>query len=107
MVRNIIVFILLFLSAQFAAQPGGGGGLRVLNVYDEHKRPIDVEQLKVKLLKLDSITNIVAEYDIPSERNFYVGSDGKKMINLGRLASLKQRHLAMKSMLACIQTGLI
>ena len=80
--RNIIVFILLFLSAQFAAQPGGGGGLRVLNVYDEHKRPIDVEQLKVKLLKLDSITNIVAEYDIPSERNFYVGSDGKKMINL-------------------------
>ena len=79
--RNIIVFILLFLSAQFAAQPGGGG-LRVLNVYDEHKKPIDVEQLKVKLLKLDSITNIVAEYDIPSERNFYVGSDGKKMINL-------------------------
>ena len=80
--RNIIVFILLFLSAQFAAQPGGGGGLRVLNVYDEHKRPIDVEQLKVKLLKLDSVANIVAEYDIPSERNFYVGSDGKKMIAL-------------------------
>ena len=82
MVRNIIVFILLFLSAQFAAQPKGGGGLRVLNVYDEHKRPIDVKQLKIKLLKLDSITNIVAEYDIPSERNFYVGSDGKKMIKL-------------------------
>ena len=80
--RNIIVFILLFLSAQFAAQPGGGGGLRVLNVYDEHKRPIDVEQLKVKLLKLDSVANIIAEYDIPSERNFYVGSDGKKMIKL-------------------------
>ena len=80
--RNIIVFILLFLSAQFAAQPKGGGGLRVLNVYDEHKQPIDVEQLKVKLLKLDSITNIVAEYDVPSERNFYVGSDGKKMIKL-------------------------
>ena len=80
--RNIIVFILLFLSAQFAAQPKGGGGLRVLNVYDEHKRPIDVKQLKIKLLKLDSITNIVAEYDIPSERNFYVGSDGKKMIKL-------------------------
>ena len=82
MVRNIIVFILLFLSAQFAAQPGGGGGLRVLNVYDEHKRPIDVKQLKVKLLKLDSITNIVAEYDIPSEHNFYVGRDGKKTIAL-------------------------
>jgi len=48
--RNIIVFILLFLSAQFAAQPGGGGGLRVLNVYDEHKQPIDVKQLKIKLL---------------------------------------------------------
>jgi len=80
--RNIIVFILFFLSAQFAAQPGGGGGLRVLNVYDEHKQPIDVKQLKIKLLKLDSITNIVAEYDIPSERNFYVGSDGKKMIKL-------------------------
>ena len=80
MVRNIIVFILLFLSAQFAAQPGGGGGLRVLNVYDEHKRSIDVEQLKVKLLKLDSITNIVAEYDIPSEHNFYVGRNVEKMI---------------------------
>ena len=80
--RNIIVFILLFLFAQFAAQPKGGGGLRVLNVYDEHKQPIDVKQLKIKLLKLDSITNIVAEYDIPSERNFYVGSDGKKMIKL-------------------------
>ena len=80
--RNIIVFILLFLSAQFAAQPKGGGGLRVLNVYDEHKQPIDVEQLKIKLLKLDSVANIVAEYDVPSERNFYVGSDGKKMIKL-------------------------
>ena len=54
----------------------------MLNVYDEHKQPIDVKQLKIKLLKLDSITNIVAEYDIPSERNFYVGSDGKKMIKL-------------------------
>ena len=74
--RNIIVFILLFLSAQFAAQPGGGGGLRVLNVYDEHKRPVDVEQLKVKLLKLNRVANIVAEED------FYVERDGKKMIAL-------------------------
>jgi len=72
--RNIIVFILLFLSAQFAAQPGGGGGLRVLNVYDEHKRPVDVEQLKVKLLKLDRVANIVAEDD------FYVGRNVEKMI---------------------------
>ena len=80
--RNIIVFILLFLSAQFAAQPGGGGGLRVLNVYDEHKRPIDVKQLKIKLLKLDGVANIVAEYDVPSEYDFYVGRDGKKMIAL-------------------------
>ena len=72
--RNIIVFILLFLSAQFAAQPGGGGGLRVLNVYDEHKRPVDVEQLKVKLLKLDRVANIVAEED------FYVGRNEGKMI---------------------------
>ena len=80
--RNIIVFILLFLSAQFAAQPGGGGGLRVLNVYDEHKLPIDVEQLKIKLLKLDRVANIVAEYDVPSEDDFYVGRDGKKMIAL-------------------------
>ena len=72
--RNIIVFILLFLSAQFAAQPGGGGGLRVLNVYDEHKRPVDVEQLKVKLLKLNRVANIVAEDD------FYVGRNEKKMI---------------------------
>ena len=80
--RNIIVFILLFLSAQFAAQPGGGGGLRVLNVYDEHKRPIDVKQLKIKLLRLDSMMNIIDERDISSERNFYVGSDGKKTIAL-------------------------
>ena len=72
--RNIIVFILLFLSAQFAAQPGGGGGLRVLNVYDEHKRPVDVEQLKVKLLKLNRVANIVAEDD------FYVGRNVEKMI---------------------------
>ena len=74
--RNIIVFILLFLSAQFAAQPGGGGGLRVLNVYDEHKRPVDVEQLKVKLLKLNRVANIVAEDD------FCVGRNVKKMIVL-------------------------
>ena len=81
--RNIIVFILLFLSAQFAAQPGGGGGLRVLNVYDEHKRPIDVKQLKIKLLKLDSsVGNIIAERDISSEHNFHVGRDGKKTIAL-------------------------
>ena len=72
--RNIIVFILLFLSTQFAAQPGGGGGLRVLNVYDEHKRPVDVEQLKIKLLKLNRVANIVAEED------FYVGRNVKKMI---------------------------
>ena len=74
--RNIIVFILLFLSAQFAAQPGGVGGLRVLNVYDEHKRPVDVKQLKVKLLKLDRVANIVAEDD------FYVGRNVEKMIVL-------------------------
>ena len=81
--RNIIVFILLFLSAQFTAQPGGGGGLRVLNVYDEHKRPIDVKQLKIKLLKLDSsVGNIIAKRDISSEHNFHVGRDGKKMIAL-------------------------
>ena len=79
---RIIIVIFLLVSVRLWGQPGGGGGLRVLNVYDEHKRSIDVEQLKVKLLKLDSITNIVAEYDIPSEHNFYVGSDGKKMINL-------------------------
>ena len=74
--RNIIVFILLFLSAQFAAQPGGGGGLRVLNVYDEHKRLIDLEQLKVKLLKLNRVANIIAEED------FCVGRNVKKMIVL-------------------------
>ena len=79
---RIIIVIFLLVSVRLWGQPGGGGGLRVLNVYDEHKRPIDVEQLKVKLLKLDSVANIVAEYDIPSERNFYVGSDGKKMIAL-------------------------
>ena len=82
MVRNIIVFILLFLSAQFPAQPGGGGGLRVLNVYDEHKRPIDVKQLKVKLLRLDSMMNIIDERDISFGDNFYAGSDEKKMIKL-------------------------
>ena len=80
--RNIIVFILLFLSAQFTAQYRDTGGLHVLNVYDEHKQPVDVKQLKIKLLKLNSVANIVAEYDIPSEHNFYVGSDGKKMIKL-------------------------
>jgi len=63
-------------------QPGGGGGLRVLNVYDEHKRPIDVEQLKVKLLKLDSVANIIAERDIFLMDNFYVERDEKKMIKL-------------------------
>ena len=80
--RNIIVFILLFLSAQFTAQYRDTGGLHVLNVYDEHKQPVDVKQLKIKLLKLNSVANIVAEYDIPSEHNFCVGSDGKKMIKL-------------------------
>ena len=80
--KNIIVFILLFLSAQFAAQPGGGGGLRVLNVYDEHKRPIDIDQLKVKLLKMDSVANIIAERDISFMDNFYVERDEKKMIKL-------------------------
>ena len=82
MVRNIIVFILLFLSAQFAAQSKGGGGLHVLNVYDEHKKPIDVKQLKIKLLRLNNMMNIIDERDISSGDNFYVGSDGKKMIKL-------------------------
>ena len=50
----------------------------MLNIYDEHKRPIDVKQLKIKLLKLGSVANIVAEYDVPSEYDFYVGRDGKK-----------------------------
>ena len=79
---RIIIVIFLLVSVRLWGQPKGGGGLRVLNVYDEHKQPIDVEQLKIKLLKLDSVANIVAEYDVPSERNFYVGSDGKKMIKL-------------------------
>ena len=79
---RIIIVIFLLVSVRLWGQPGGGGGLRVLNVYDEHKRPVDVEQLKVKLLRLDSIMNIIDERDISSERNFYVGSDGKKMIKL-------------------------
>ena len=79
---RIIIVLFLLVSVRLWGQPGGGGGLRVLNVYDEHKRPIDIEQLKVKLLRLDSIMNIIDERDISSERNFYVGSDGKKMIKL-------------------------
>ena len=73
---RIIIVIFLLVSVRLWGQPGGGGGLRVLNVYDEHKRPIDVEQLKVKLLKLDRVANIVAEDD------FYVGRNEKKMIVL-------------------------
>ena len=79
---RVIIVIFLLVSVRLWGQPGGGGGLRVLNVYDEHKRPIDVELLKVKLLRLDSIMIIIDERDIFSERNFYVGSDGKKMIKL-------------------------
>ena len=79
---RIIIVIFLLVSVRLWGQPGGGGGLRVLNVYDEHKRPIDVEQLKIKLLRLDSMMNIIAERDISSEHNFYVGRDGKKMIKL-------------------------
>ena len=75
---RIIIVIFLLVSVRLWGQPGGGGGLRVLNVYDEHKRPIDVEQLKIKLLRLDSMMNIIAERDISSEHNFYVGRDGKK-----------------------------
>ncbi|WP_454938651.1 hypothetical protein [Capnocytophaga gingivalis] len=73
---RIIIVIFLLVSVRLWGQPGGGGGLRVLNVYDEHKRPVDVEQLKVKLLKLDRVANIVAEDD------FYVGRNEKKMIAL-------------------------
>ena len=73
---RIIIVIFLLVSVRLWGQPGGGGGLRVLNVYDEHKRPIDVEQLKVKLLKLDRVANIVAEDD------FCVGRNVKKMIVL-------------------------
>ena len=79
---RIIIVIFLLVSVRLWGQPGGGGGLRVLNVYDEHKQPIDVEQLKIKLLKLDSVANIVAEYDVPSEDDFYERRDGKKMIAL-------------------------
>ena len=71
---RIIIVIFLLVSVQLWGQPGGGGGLRVLNVYDEHKRPVDVEQLKVKLLKLNRVANIVAEDD------FYVGRNVEKMI---------------------------
>ena len=71
---RIIIVIFLLVSVRLWGQPGGGGGLRVLNVYDEHKRPIDVEQLKVKLLKLDRVANIVAEDD------FYVGRNVEKKI---------------------------
>ena len=79
---RIIIVIFLLVSVRLWGQPGGGGGLRVLNVYDEHKRPIDVEQLKIKLLRLDSMMNIIDERDISSEHNFYVGRDKKKMIKL-------------------------
>lgn len=73
---RILIVIFLLVSVRLWGQPGGGGGLRVLNVYDEHKQPIDVEQLKVKLLKLNRVANIVAEDD------FYVGRNEKKMIVL-------------------------
>ena len=71
---RILIVIFLLVSVRLWGQPGGGGGLRVLNVYDEHKRPVDVEQLKVKLLKLNRVANIVAEDD------FYVGRNEGKMI---------------------------
>ena len=71
---RILIVIFLLVSVRLWGQPGGGGGLRVLNVYDEHKRPVDVEQLKVKLLKLNRVANIVAEDD------FYVGRNVEKMI---------------------------
>ncbi len=71
---RIIIVIFLLVSVRLWGQPGGGGGLRVLNVYDEHKRPVDVEQLKVKLLKLNRVANIIAEED------FCVGRNVKKMI---------------------------
>ena len=71
---RILIVIFLLVSVRLWGQPGGGGGLRVLNVYDEHKRPVDVEQLKVKLLKLNRVANIVAEDD------FYVGRNEEKMI---------------------------
>ena len=73
---RIIIVIFLLVSVRLWGQPGGGGGLRVLNVYDEHKRPVDVEQLKVKLLKLNRVANIVAEDD------FYVGRNVEKMLVL-------------------------
>ena len=73
---RIIIVIFLLVSVRLWGQPGGGGGLRVLNVYDEHKRPVDVEQLKVKLLKLNRVANIIAEED------FCVGRNVKKMIVL-------------------------
>ena len=73
---RILIVIFLLVSVRLWGQPGGGGGLRVLNVYDEHKRPVDVEQLKVKLLKLNRVANIVAEDD------FYVGRNVEKMIVL-------------------------
>ena len=79
---RIIIVIFLLVSVRLWGQPGGGGGLRVLNVYDEHKRPIDVEQLKVKRLKLDSVGNIIAERDISSMDNFYTRKYGKKTIAL-------------------------
>ena len=80
---RILIVIFLLVSVQLWGQPKGGGGLRVLNVYDEHKQPIDVKQLKIKLLKLDSsVGNIIAKRDISSEHNFHVGRDGKKMIAL-------------------------
>ena len=71
---RILIVIFLLVSVRLWGQPGGGGGLRVLNVYDEHKRPVDVEQLKVKLLKLNRVANIIAEED------FCVGRNVKKMI---------------------------
>lgn len=75
--RISILFLLFFVNV-LNAQPGGGGGLKIIEIYDEHRNPIDRDSARIEHLVLDSLMNIVDRREITEKGSIRLGVGGNK-----------------------------
>lgn len=75
--RISILFLLFFVNV-LNAQPGGGGGLEIIEIYDEYRNPINRDSARIEHLVLDSLMNIVNRREITERRSIRLGVGGNK-----------------------------
>jgi len=72
--NKIVLLFLIFITLKLQAQPGGGGGLIIYNMYDENLKKIsfDNNTIKIELLELDSVMTILNKHRIDNKGELYL-----------------------------------